>query len=87
MSYFQTEDNVKLYYEEYGTGDKIILSAQVGFYPKGMQQSLAEKGFHVYCLTLRGFAPSSYVTEDYKNRWYDIFADDVIRLADALNYR
>ena len=84
MSYFQTDDNIKLYYEEYGTGDKVILSAQVGFYPKGMQQMLAKMGYHVYCLTLRGFAPSSYVTEDYGNRWYDVFADDVIRLADML---
>ncbi len=84
MSYIQANDNIKLFYEEYGTGDKVIISAQVGFYPKGMQQSLAEKGFHVYCLTLRGFAPSSYITEDYGNSWYDVFADDVIRLANEL---
>ena len=49
-----------------------------------MQQSLAKKGYHVYCITLRGFAPSSYVTEDYGNKWYDVFADDVIRFADSL---
>ena len=53
-------------------------------YPKGLQQALADAGYHVYCLTLRGFAPSSYVTEDYGAGWYDRFADDVICLADAL---
>ncbi|MBO4508481.1 MAG: alpha/beta fold hydrolase [Spirochaetaceae bacterium] len=84
MSYIQVDEKTKLYYEEYGTGDKVILSAQVGFYPKGMQQSLSQKGYHVYCLTLRGFAPSSYVTEDYGDTWYDVFSDDVIRLADKL---
>lgn len=80
----RTPDGVTLHYDEYGTGDKVILSAQAGFYPKGLQQSLAEAGYHVYCLTLRGFAPSSYVTEDYGTGWYDRFADDVICLADAL---
>jgi len=84
MSYIQANDKIKLFYEEYGAGDKIIISAQVGFYPKGIQQSLAENGFHVYCMTLRGFAPSSYITEDYGDSWYDVFADDVIRLADEL---
>lgn len=84
MGYVTTKDGFRLYYEEYGTGDKAVLSAQVGFYPKGVQQALAERGYHVYCLTLRGFAPSDYVTEDYGDAWYDVFADDVVCLADAL---
>ena len=79
-----TKDGIRLHYDEYGTGGRILLSAQVGFYPAGVQQALAEKGYHVYCMTLRGFAPSSYVTEDYGGTWYDVFADDVICLADAL---
>ena len=82
--FVHTDDNIDLYYEEYGTGGNVIISAQVGFYPEGMQQALAEIGYHVYCMTLRGFAPSSYVTEDYKDRWYDVFSDDVVALADAL---
>lgn len=79
-----TKDGLKLHFEEYGQGDKVILSAQVGFYPKGMQQYMADMGYHVYCLTLRGFYPSSYVTEDLGEDWYDRFADDVICLADSL---
>ena len=84
MGYIRVNDEIRLYYEEYGSGEKVILSAQVGFYPKGMQQELARRGYHVYCLTLRGFAPSSYVTEDYGDAWYDVFADDVVKLADEL---
>ena len=79
----QTGDGYRLHYDEYGTGERHVLSAQVGFYPAGVQQALAESGYHVWCLTLRGFAPSDYVTEDYGDAWYDVFAEDVIRLADA----
>ena len=38
------KDGIHLHYDEYGTGERIILSAQVGFYPDGMQQALSEKG-------------------------------------------
>ena len=79
-----TDDNITLHYDEYGDGDRVIISAQAGFYPVGLQQALAGKGYHVYCLTLRGFAPSSYVDEDYGDAWYDVFADDVVCLADKL---
>ncbi len=84
MSHIRINEKVNLLYEEYGQGDDYILSAQVGFYPKGMQQKMAEMGYHVYCITLRGFAPSSYVEEDYGEDWYNVFADDVVRVADAL---
>lgn len=77
-------DTISLYYEEYGEGDRYIMSAQIGFYPKGMQQYMASLGYHVICVTLRGFAPSSFVTEDYGDGWYDIFADDLIKVADYL---
>ncbi len=84
MGKVKVSTDVELYYAEYGKGDRYILSAQVGFAPKGMQQALAEMGYHVICITLRGFAPSSYITEDYGEHWYDVFADDVVRVADAL---
>ena len=63
------EPGIDLCFEEYGSGDNYILSAQVGFYPFGMQQKLATMGYHVLCITLRGFYPSSYVEEDYGERW------------------
>ena len=84
MGSIPAKDGTLLHYDESGTGDRIILSAQAGFYPAGMQQALAGRGYHVYCMTLRGFAPSGYVTEDYGDAWYDVFAEDVICLADTL---
>ncbi|MBO4928339.1 MAG: alpha/beta fold hydrolase [Clostridiales bacterium] len=79
------EPGVDLCFEEFGSGDNYILSAQVGFYPFGMQQKLAFMGYHVICITLRGFFPSSYVEEDYGERWYDVFAEDVVKVADKLH--
>jgi len=65
-----TDDGIRLHYEEYGSGDRIILSAQAGvFYPRGVQQELAKRGYHVFCMTLRGFAPSDYVKEEYGTAW------------------
>ena len=85
MGFIETEDGIRLHYEEFGTGERAVLSAQAGlFYPKGAQQALAARGYHVYCMTLRGFAPSCYVEEDYGEAWYDRFAGDVICLADRL---
>ena len=78
------DDGITLRYEEFGWGDNYIISAQMGFYPFGMQQQLAGMGYHVICITLRGFYPSDYVSEDYGEKWYDIFADDVIKVADKL---
>ena len=84
MHFGEIEPGIKLAFEEFGWGDKYVLSAQMGFYPHGLHQALAFKGYHVICITLRGFAPSSYVTEDYGDKWYDVFADDVVRVADKL---
>ncbi len=80
----EVEPGIKLSYEEFGWGDNYVLMAQMGFYPRGLYWPLAVKGYHVICITLRGFAPSSYVTEDYGEGWYDVFAEDVVRVADKM---
>lgn len=82
--YMQIDEKITLFYEEFGSGDNYILSAQIGFYHPGMQDAMASLGYHVYCITLRGFAPSSYVEEDYGDKWYDIFAQDVLTFADKM---
>ena len=87
MGNILAKDGICLHYDEFGTGDRVILSAQIGFCPYGMHQALAGIGYHVYCMTLRGFSPSDYVTEDYGDAWYDVFADDVAGLADHLGIR
>ena len=55
--YVKVDEETTLFYEEYGTGSEVILSAQVGFYHRGMQQKMADLGYHVFCITLRGFHP------------------------------
>ncbi len=85
---FFTSDGIRIQYDEYGTGNRVILSALAGrFYPDGLQQAVSERGYHVYCMTLRGFAPSDYVNENYGDEWYDIFARDVTELADHLGLK
>ncbi|MCQ2483204.1 MAG: alpha/beta hydrolase [Clostridia bacterium] len=78
------EEGISLYYEEYGEGDNIIISMQCGFYPVGMQQYMSKSGYHVYCITMRGFHPSTLIDVDYGEKWYDIFAGDVIAFADKM---
>lgn len=88
MGDFYSSDGFRLHYEEYGEGDQLVISAMAGFfYPFGLQQALAQKGYRVCCMTLRGFAPSDYVSLDYGNAWYDVFARDVTELADHLGVR
>lgn len=64
----QINEKISLYVEEYGSGDRYILSAQVGFYPKGMQRmtllpsriSLASRSSYTWApLTVRGLAGMS----------------------------
>ncbi len=84
VHYVEVEPGVKLSYVDIGWGDKYIFSAQMGFYPIGLQRAMVMKGYHLILITLRGFHPSSYVTEDYGDKWYDVFAKDVVRVADKL---
>lgn len=84
MPLIKIKSDLELYYQEFGSGDRYVLSAQMNFCPKGMQQALAQEGYHVFCITLRGFAPSTLVTEDYGEKWYDVFAGDVIAFADMM---
>lgn len=80
---FQQLDDATIYYEEYGSGDRHILCAVQVFDPHrmGWPYDLAEEGFHVYVLQMRGYGRSSHVEQDLGPRWYDIWADDVAQFA------
>lgn len=84
MPHFTTEDNVSIYYEELGSGDRYVISTQCSHGPYSLERELAKRGFHVFLLTNRGFGRSSHVTEDYGEHWYDHFAEDVICFADQM---
>ena len=84
MGYFTTKDNVQIYFEEYGSGDRYVLCTQVGHNKYSLEKELSKRGFHVFLLTNRGFGRSTHVTEDYGDHWYDRFAEDVVEFADHI---
>lgn len=79
-------NHVSLYYEEFGRGDRYLIQAQQFvnshiYYTK----DLADRcGFHAFIIRIRGYAPSSMVTEDLGDDWYDVWAQDVVDFADAM---
>ncbi|MBS5546755.1 MAG: alpha/beta hydrolase [Lachnospiraceae bacterium] len=78
--------DVELYYDEFGSGDRFLIQAQQ-FVSKHLNyvKDLSEKeGFHGFIIRIRGYAPSTLVTEDLGDRWYDVWAQDVCDFADAM---
>ena len=79
-------NHVSLYYEEFGRGDRYLIQAQQFvnshiYYTK----DLADRcGFHAFIIRIWGYAPSSMVTEDLGDDWYDVWAQDVVDFADAM---
>ena len=79
-------NHVSLYSEEFGRGDRYLIQAQQFvnshiYYTK----DLADRcGFHAFIIRIRGYAPSSMVTEDLGDDWYDVWAQDVVDFADAM---
>jgi pimeloyl-ACP methyl ester carboxylesterase len=76
------DGDVKLYYEEYGSGDDVVLSAQMELAQgQSYQRLLGEAGFHVYYIQLRGFGKSSHVREAPAGGWYPVWAEDMYQFA------
>ena len=79
-------NHVSLYYEEFGRGVRYLIQAQQ-FVTSHIYytQDLADRcGFHAFIIRIRGYAPSSMVTEDLGDDWYDVWAQDVVDFADAM---
>jgi pimeloyl-ACP methyl ester carboxylesterase len=78
-------EDVELYYEEYGSGDNVVLSAQMELATgQSYQRLLGEAGFHVYYLQLRGFGKSTHVDAPPAAGWYPTWAEDVYQFGRAL---
>ncbi len=79
-------NEANLYYEEFGSGERPIIAASPLFDPdrKGWPYDLAEEDFRVLVVQMRGYGKSDHVWENLGNRWYDIWADDVVAFADAM---
>jgi len=77
--------DVNLYYEEYGSGDDVVLSAQMELAQgQSYQRLLGEAGFHVYYIQLRGFGKSTHVREAPVGGWYPMWAEDMYQFAQRL---
>lgn len=80
-----TLGNVELYYEEFGTGSNYLLHAQQFanshlYYTK----DLSKEGFHIFNIRIRGYGPSSIVSDSNCENWYDVWARDVLDFADTM---
>ena len=86
MAYQKISEDVTLWYEELGPADgKPLLSCQEGFGgDEAYMRILAENGFHIYKIQIRGFGRSTHVWEDHGEKWWDIWADDAVAFADSL---
>jgi pimeloyl-ACP methyl ester carboxylesterase len=76
----------ELYYEEFGTGDEVVLSSAMGFAAGAYPEVLASAptGYHVYTIQARGFGRSTHPAEPPAAGWLDQWADDVCAFADRI---
>lgn len=84
MRKVEVEKGIEIAFEEAGSGEKYVLSMQMGFDPFCYQRELAKHGYHVYMLWNRGTGESTKITEDYGDFWFDKFAQDVVAFADKM---
>jgi pimeloyl-ACP methyl ester carboxylesterase len=77
----------ELYYEEFGSGDEIIVSAQMDFTGRAYPKLLAEapSRYRVLQFWLRGYGQSTPVTTDLGRGWYPQWAEDIYQATQALN--
>lgn len=79
-------NGAQLYYEEYGGGPQVVLSAQnrITSGPESYLELLAAAGLHVYSIQLRGFGRSSPASGEPQGGWYPMWAEDVYQFARGL---
>lgn len=87
MPTVRVDDGAELYYEEFGDGPEVVVSASMALSPADAYPALlaqAPTHYHVYQVQLRGFGNSSHVYEDLGTRWYDVWAEDIYQVARRL---
>ena len=85
MPYAVTKDNVKLYYEEAGSGTPIIFSHEFAGDYRNWEPQMRYFSRRHRCITYsaRGYKPSD-VPPDVKSYSYQIWASDAIAVLDHL---
>lgn len=85
MPYVTVDKGIKVYYEEIGEGERYIFSSRSRIeHASSYTAALARLGYHVVEIQLRGYGKSTHISEDYGTKWYDIWADDIVKVAKAL---
>jgi pimeloyl-ACP methyl ester carboxylesterase len=79
-------ENGELWYEEFGSGDEIVLSSAMGFAAGAYPEILASAptSYHVYTIQARGFGRSTHPEAVPQIGWLDQWADDVCAFADRI---
>jgi len=78
--------DVTLAYQEFGSGDKYLLSTQ-NFFLSGSHMELLGKppyDYHCFLIYMRGYGKSSHITDPTPRDYNSIWAQDVIKFADAM---
>jgi pimeloyl-ACP methyl ester carboxylesterase len=78
--------DAQLSFEEYGTGDELVLSSAMGFRGRGYPELLADAptNYHLFTIQARGFGASTHPIEPPAIGWLNQWADDVCAFADEL---
>ena len=83
MPFVKTEDEVKLYYEDWGEGNRYVFTSSIYIdYYCAYTRELANRGYHVIAVQMRGYGKSSRVpqTDDIATHWLP----DLLAVADRL---
>lgn len=81
-----TVNGVTLAYEEYGSGEKYLLSTQ-NFFFRDCHMALLGKppyDYHVFLIYMRGYGQSSHITDPTPKDYNAIWGEDVIAFAEAM---
>lgn len=83
MPYFELPD-AKLWYDEYGNGNEVVISSASGFdrYPAVLADEPTR--CHVFTVQARGFGRSTHLATPPERGWLDQWGDDVLAFADQL---
>lgn len=85
MKTITLKSGITLGYNEFGSGGRYLLAASQFINSKiHYTIDLAKEGFHVFQIRIRGYAPSTEITEDLGEKWYDTWAQDICDFADAM---
>ncbi|MBO7700957.1 MAG: alpha/beta fold hydrolase [Eubacteriaceae bacterium] len=81
MPYIKVDEDVSVFYEEYGEGDKYVFTSLIyPFYYANYAKELAKRGYHVVDVQIRGYGASSRLPEGVNGN--DQWSEDIIKVAD-----